>query len=102
MLMPISARSWPDAHSSASRASTWPGDGRKSGRITPAEVVANHKTPRTAKTAAAMPRKSTALMRAPGLDRRPKALALHGRGIHEPGIEDARKSDSLLRGAGGA
>src|SRR5262245_54744736 len=101
MLMPISARSWPEAHNSASRARTWPGEGKNSGRTRPSAVLTYQRMPRTAKTAAAMPRNSVVLMRSPSVKRRERPVLL-GRGIHEPGIDGARQIDVLLQDAGGA
>src|SRR5438876_3056475 len=102
MLMLISAMSWPEPHNSASLATTWPGDGRKSGRTRPAHVLASQRRPSTANTAAAMPRNSAAPMRPPRVKRRAKLPALLGRRIHEPRIDGARKIDILLQDAGGA
>src|SRR3954470_13242490 len=88
----------PEAASSASRHTTWAGDGRKSRPTRPVTVTTYQDAPTTINTRAAIARNSAVEMRCPSA--KPGRLALSGRGIHEPGIDRRREIDILLQDPG--
>src|SRR3954464_11551931 len=103
MLMPVSAASWPDAHSSDNRPITWAGEGRNSGKTRPAAVTAHQTSAIAAKTEAAIAMYRLAEIRPPSAKRR-RARSTRG-GIHEAGIDgraqiDVLGEDARLAGGG--
>src|SRR5262245_22593930 len=100
MLIPASAASCPVLHSSPSRPITWPGEGRKSGRIMPLAVKPYQAMPSVANTAVAIARYSAAVIRPPSVNRRRARCLLLGCRIHKATVDRLCEVDILLQDIG--
>src|SRR5215510_6566364 len=100
MLIPASAASWPVVHSSRRREMTWPGEGRKSGRIMPLAVKPYQAMPNAANTAVAITRYSVAVIRPPSVNRRRARCLLLRCRIHKATVDRLCEVDILLQDIG--